>query len=132
MAANGGGVIVNIGSEYSIIAPDQRAYRREGLPDAEQPKKPVSYSVVKHAIVGLTRHLAAYWADRNVRVNTLCPGGISNNQPAEFAKYMKSLVPMGRMANPDEMQGAIVFLCSDASRFMTGGTIVVDGGRTIW
>lgn len=132
MATSGGGVILNIGSEYAIVAPDQRLYEQPGLPSEKQPKKPVSYSVIKHGIIGLTKYLATYWADRNVRVNCLCPGGISNNQPAEFTKRLANLIPLGRMAQPDEMQGAVIFLCSDASRFMTGTVVIVDGGRTVW
>ena len=132
MAAHGGGVILNIGSEYALVAPDQRVYERPGVSPLEQPKKPVSYSVVKHGIIGLTKYLATYWADKGVRVNCLCPGGIANNQPDEFVQRISNLIPMGRMANPDEMQGAVIFLCSDASQFMTGGIVTVDGGRTSW
>ena len=132
LAAHGGGVILNIGSEYALVAPDQRLYEQSGLPAERQPRKPVSYSVVKHGIIGLTRFLATYWADRQVRVNCLCPGGIANHQPAEFTQRLSRLIPMGRMAQPDEMQGAVIFLCSDASRFMTGAIVTVDGGRTVW
>jgi NAD(P)-dependent dehydrogenase (short-subunit alcohol dehydrogenase family) len=132
MAASGGGVILNIGSEYALVAPDQRVYEQTGLPPDRQPKKPVSYSVVKHGIIGLTKYLATYWADKGVRVNCLCPGAISNNQPEEFVRRINNLIPIGRMARPDEMQGAVIFLCSDASRFMTGAVVTVDGGRTAW
>ena len=132
MAGNGGGVIVNIGSEYSLIAPDQTIYRTEGLPEDQQPSKPVTYTVVKHAIVGLTRHLAVYWADQGVRVNCLCPGGVEQNQDSEFKQRLTRLIPMGRMAQPDDMRGALIFLCADASAFMTGEIIAVNGGRTVW
>ena len=132
MAAHGGGVILNIGSEYALIAPDQRVYEKSGLPAERQPKKPVSYCVVKHGIIGLTKYLATYWAEKGVRVNCLCPGGISNDQPKEFVQRISNLIPMGRMAQLDEMDGAVVFLCSDASRFMTGTVVTVDGGRTAW
>lgn len=132
MAQAGGGVILNIGSEYALIGPDQRVYEQAGLPPDRQAKKPVSYPVVKHGVIGLTKYLATYWADKGVRVNCLCPGGISNNQPAEFVRRISSLIPMGRMAQRDEMQGAVIFLCSDASRFMTGTVVTVDGGRTAW
>jgi NAD(P)-dependent dehydrogenase (short-subunit alcohol dehydrogenase family) len=132
MAEHGGGVILNIGSEYALVAPDQRVYEQPDVPPERQPKKPASYSVVKHGIIGLTRYLATYWADRQVRVNCLCPGGIANEQPAEFTRKLSRLIPMGRMAQPDEMQGAVIFLCSDASRFMTGAIVTVDGGRTVW
>jgi NAD(P)-dependent dehydrogenase (short-subunit alcohol dehydrogenase family) len=132
MANNGGGVIVNIGSEYSLIAPNQTVYRVPGLPDHLQPSKPITYTVIKHAIIGLTRHLAVYWADKGIRVNCLCPGGIEQGQDSEFKSRMRQLIPMGRMAKVDEMQGALVFLCSDASSFMTGETLAVNGGRTCW
>ena len=132
MAQNGNGVIVNIGSEYSLVAPDQTIYRVEGLPDDQQPSKPLTYTVVKHAIVGLTRHLAVYWADKGVRVNCLCPGGVEQNQDPEFKRRLTRLIPMGRMAQPSDMRGALVFLCSAASSFMTGEIVAVNGGRTVW
>jgi len=126
----GMGVIVNIASDLSVIAPDQRLYRKEGLADDQQPVKPISYSVVKHGIIGLTKYLATYWAGK-VRVNALSPGGVFNNQPDDFVKHVSNIIPMGRMAKVSEMQGALVFLCSDASTYLTGQNIVVDGGRTI-
>lgn len=132
MAKNGGGVIVNIGSEYSLVAPDQTIYRIEGLPEDQQPSKPVTYTVVKHAIVGLTKHLAVYWAKNNVRVNCLCPGGVEQNQDPAFKEKLTRLIPMGHMAPPDHTRGALVFLCSDASAFMTGEIVAVNGGRTAW
>jgi NAD(P)-dependent dehydrogenase (short-subunit alcohol dehydrogenase family) len=132
LARRGAGVIVNISSEYGMIAPDQRLYRQAGVPDDEQPVKPVTYSVVKAGIMGLTGYLATYWADRGVRCNTLTVGGVFNGQPDEFVSRAASRIPMGRMANPDEYEGAIVFLCSDASSFMTGANLVVDGGQTCW
>jgi NAD(P)-dependent dehydrogenase (short-subunit alcohol dehydrogenase family) len=115
-----------------LIAPDQRIYRLPNMPENLQPVKPVSYSVVKSALIGLTRYLATYWAGRGIRVNAICPGGVGNGQPEEFVTKLTSLIPMGRMARPDEYQGAILFLCSDASSYMTGATLVVDGGRTCW
>jgi NAD(P)-dependent dehydrogenase (short-subunit alcohol dehydrogenase family) len=124
------GVIVNIASDLSVIAPDQRLYRKEGLADDEQPVKPISYSVVKHGIMGLTKYLATYWAGK-VRVNALSPGGVYNNQPDDFVKYVSNLIPMGRMARVNELQGALVFLCSEASSYITGINLVADGGRTI-
>ncbi len=132
MANHGGGVIVNIGSEYSLIAPDQTVYRIEGLPDDQQPSKPITYTVVKHAIVGLTKHLAVYWAAKGIRVNCLCPGGVEQNQDPEFKKRITRLIPMGRMAKQEDMRGALVFLCADASSFMTGEVVAVNGGRTCW
>ena len=129
MADRGKGVIVNIASDLSVIAPDQRLYRKEGLDDNEQPAKPISYSVVKHGIIGMTRYLATYWAGR-VRVNALSPGSVFNNQPDDFVKHLSSLIPMGRMAKVSEMAGALVFLASDASSYLTGQNILIDGGRT--
>jgi NAD(P)-dependent dehydrogenase (short-subunit alcohol dehydrogenase family) len=132
MAARRGGVIVNIASDLALIAPDQRIYRKEGLREDEQPVKPVTYSVVKTGLIGLTRYLATYWADRGVRVNALSPGGVYNGQPEEFVAKLTNRIPLGRMAHLDEYQGAIVFLCSDASSYMTGANLVMDGGHTAW
>jgi NAD(P)-dependent dehydrogenase (short-subunit alcohol dehydrogenase family) len=124
MAANGGGVIVNIGSDFANIAPDPRCYT---------PKvKPASYSVVKHGLLGLTKYLAAYWGDKGVRCNMLSPGGVENGQGAEFIGKIAERVPMGRMAQAQEYRGAIQFLCSDASSYMTGHNLIMDGGRSIW
>ncbi len=131
MAGENGGVILNIASDLSVIAPDQRLYRQDGLADDQQPVKPVSYSVVKHGLVGLTRYLAAYWADRNVRVNAISPGGVYTDQPDDFVKKLTDLIPVGRMAEKDEYKGAIVFLCSDASSYMTGQNVVMNGGRSM-
>lgn len=132
MAKRNSGVIVNIASDLAIIAPDQRLYRVDGLPEEEQPVKPVTYSVVKSALIGLTRYLATYWSSANIRVNAISPGGVFNGQPEVFLSRLHQLIPMGRMANRDEYQGAILFLCSDASSYMTGTNLVVDGGRTCW
>ncbi len=132
MAVGGGGVILNIASELSIHAPDQRIYRRMGLADDNQPVKPVTYSVIKAGLVGLTRYLATYWPDSGVRANALSPGGVQTDQLPEFVKRISELVPLGRMAAPDEYRSAVQFLCSDASAFLTGQNIVVDGGRSVW
>ncbi|AXC11527.1 3-oxoacyl-[acyl-carrier protein] reductase [Acidisarcina polymorpha] len=132
MAANGGGVIVNVASDLALIGPDQRIYRQPDLPDHLQPVKPVTYSVVKSALVGLTRYLATYWATQKVRVNAISPGGVENGQPPDFVERLTNLIPMGRMAVSNEYQGAIVFLCSDASSYMTGANLVIDGGRSCW
>jgi NAD(P)-dependent dehydrogenase (short-subunit alcohol dehydrogenase family) len=132
MAGRGRGVILNVASDLAVIAPDQRLYRDEALPEAQQPVKPVTYSVVKTALLGLTRYLATYWADQGVRVNAISPGGVFNNQPEEFLGRLNRLIPLGRMAGRSEYQGAILFLCSDASSYMTGANLVVDGGRTCW
>jgi NAD(P)-dependent dehydrogenase (short-subunit alcohol dehydrogenase family) len=131
MARRGRGVILNIASDLSVIAPDQRLYRREGLPEDRQPTKPVTYSVIKTGLVGLTRYLAGYWAADGVRVNALSPGGVYADQPDAFVGRLVRLIPMGRMADRSEYRAAVQFLCSDASAYMTGQNLVVDGGRTI-
>lgn len=127
----GGGVILNIASDLSVFAPDQRIYRKEGVPEERQPVKPVTYSVIKTGLVGLTRYLAGYWADRGVRANALSPGGVYTSQPNEFVTKLTALIPLGRMAERQEYRAAIQFLCSDASRYMTGQNLVMDGGRSI-
>jgi NAD(P)-dependent dehydrogenase (short-subunit alcohol dehydrogenase family) len=132
MARRRRGVIVNVASDLALIGPDQRIYRQEGVPDECQPVKPVTYPVVKSGLLGLTRYLATYWADKGVRVNAISPGGVYDGQPADFVAKLSSLIPMGRMAAVDEYRGAILFLCSDASSYMTGANLVVDGGRTCW
>jgi len=126
-----GGVILNIASDLSVFAPDQRLYRKEGLPDELQPVKPVTYSVIKAGLIGLTRYLATYWAGKGVRCNALSPGGIYNGQGDEFVQRLTSLIPMGRMADKDEYRAAVQFLCSDASRYMNGQNVVMDGGRSV-
>jgi NAD(P)-dependent dehydrogenase (short-subunit alcohol dehydrogenase family) len=130
MAKRKSGVILNVASDLALIAPDQRLYRQEGLPEDQQPVKPVTYSVVKTGLIGLTRYLATYWSATNIRVNAISPGGVFNNQSDVFLSRLKQLIPLGRMANRDEYQGAILFLCSDASSYMTGANLVIDGGRT--
>lgn len=131
MAHRGQGIILNIASDLSVIAPDQRLYRKAGLPDDKQPVKPVTYSVIKSGLVGLTRYLATYWADQGVRVNALSPGGVYTGQPEEFVMRLGDLIPMGRMAATDEYRAAVQFLCSDASAYMTGQNLVMDGGRSV-
>lgn len=126
------GVILNIASDLAIIGPDQRIYHRPGLHDSQQPVKPVTYSVVKAGLLGLTRYLATYWADKGVRVNALLPGGVYANQDAEFVQRLTNLIPMGRMAHEDEYKAAVVFLISDASSYVTGAYVSIDGGRTAW
>jgi NAD(P)-dependent dehydrogenase (short-subunit alcohol dehydrogenase family) len=132
MAKKGSGVIINISSDLGIVAPDQRLYELEGLAHDEQPVKPVTYSVIKTALIGLTRYLSTYWAKQGVRVNALCPGGIEAGQPEEFLDRVQFRIPMGRMARKDEYKGAILFLASEASSYMNGSVMVVDGGRTCW
>ena len=132
MAERGKGVIVNISSDLGLIGPDQRLYEQDGIPDDQQPVKPITYSVIKSGLIGLTRYLATYWATKGIRVNTLCPGGVETGQPKNFKERLHSRIPMNRMANKDEYQGAVLFLVSDASSYMTGATLTVDGGRTCW
>ena len=132
MAKHKRGVIVNVASDLAVIAPDQRLYRKPGLPAEQQPVKPVTYSVVKTGLIGLTRYLATYWADAGIRVNAISPGGVYNNQPEEFVQRLANLIPLGRMAQADEYQAAILYLCSDASSYMTGTNLVIDGGRSCW
>ncbi len=132
MARRGKGAVVNVSSQYGILAPDQRVYRDPALPPDEQPIKPLGYTVVKAGIIGMTKWLATYWAERGVRVNTLTVGGVYNEQPAEFVRRIADRIPMARMAQPSEYQGAIQFLCSEASSFMTGANLVIDGGMSAW
>jgi NAD(P)-dependent dehydrogenase (short-subunit alcohol dehydrogenase family) len=132
MARRKQGVIVNVASDLAVIAPDQRLYRKPSLPEDMQPVKPVTYSVVKTGLIGLTRYLATYWAESGIRVNAISPGGVYNDQPDDFVERLARLIPLGRMANANEYQAAILFLCSDASSYMTGANLVVDGGRSCW
>ncbi len=132
MEAQNSGVIINISSDYGLISPNQSVYRKEGVPEDEQIIKPVSYSVVKHGIIGLTKYLATYWAKKGIRVNTLCPASLSNGQDEEFVKKLSELIPMGRMSRPDEYVCTVLYMLSEASSYMTGATVVLDGGRTSW
>lgn len=132
MAKQKKGVILNISSDLGVVAPDQRIYRKEGLREDEQTVKPVTYSVVKHGIIGLTKYLATYYAKKGVRANALCPAGVYNGQDGEFLSKLTNLIPMGRMADVEEYKGTILYLISDASSYMTGSTVIVDGGRTCW
>ena len=132
MAKQNRGVILNISSDLGIIAPDQRIYRKEGLKEEEQTIKPVTYSVIKHGLIGLTKYLATYYAKKGVRCNALCPAGVFNGQDNEFLEKLINLVPMGRMADKEEYKSTILYMLSDASSYMTGSTVIVDGGRTCW
>jgi NAD(P)-dependent dehydrogenase (short-subunit alcohol dehydrogenase family) len=133
MAQRGqGGVILNIASDLSVFSPDQRLYRKEGIPDDMQPVKPVTYSVIKAGLVGLTRYLATYWADKGIRCNALSPGGVYIGQGDEFVSRLSSLIPLGRMATREEYRAAIQFLCSDAAAYMNGQNVIMDGGRSVW
>ena len=127
-----GGSIVNISSDLGIIAPDQRIYEQEGLDKDKQPVKPVSYSVVKSALLGLSRYVATYWASENVRSNCLLPGGVQTDQGDVFINKLTNLIPLKRMAKNNEYQAAIIFLLSDASSYMTGTNLIMDGGRSSW
>jgi len=131
MAEAGRGSIVNVSSIYGLLSPQQDVYefRRGG---GETFFKPVAYSVSKSALLNLTRYLATYWAKSGVRVNTLTLGGIFAEQPKEFLDAYGARVPLGRMANPEEALGAVVFLASEASSYVTGANLVVDGGWSAW
>ena len=132
MAINKSGVILNISSDLSVISPDQRLYKSSEKEEISQPVKPITYSVIKSGLVGMTRYLATYWSANGVRVNALSPGGIYEGQSEEFVKKITNLIPLGRMAKSSEYRSAVQFLCSDASSYMTGQNIVIDGGRSVW
>jgi NAD(P)-dependent dehydrogenase (short-subunit alcohol dehydrogenase family) len=127
-----GGSIINISSDLGLIAPDQNLYKDKDKSREEQNVKPVTYSVVKTGIIGLTRYLATYWPDHGVRCNALCPGGVENNQSDDFINRVSKKIPLGRMARSDEFQGTIIWMLSDASSYLNGAVISVDGGRTAW
>ena len=127
-----GGVILNIASDLSVFSPDQRLYRKNDRADEMQPVKPITYSVIKTGLIGLTRYLATYWASEGVRCNALSPGGIFTGQDDIFVQRLTSLIPLNRMASLDEYHSAVQFLCSDASAYMNGQNIVMDGGRSVW
>ena len=127
-----GGVIVNISSDLGLIAPDQRLYKITDVLESQQPVKPVTYSVVKSGLIGLTRYLATYWTTSNVRSNAICPGGVENGQSEVFLKEVYNKIPMGRLAQPNEYQSTLVWMLSDSSSYLNGSIVAVDGGRTAW
>ena len=129
MAKRKQGVIINVASDLSFISPDNRIYNNNSK--KINFVKPVSYSVVKHGIIGLTRYTATYWANKNVRCNAIAPGGIINNQSKSFLKKISQLIPLGRLAYKNEYEASILYLISDASSYMNGAVLTIDGGRTI-
>jgi NAD(P)-dependent dehydrogenase (short-subunit alcohol dehydrogenase family) len=129
MAKRKQGVIINVASDLSFISPDNRIYNNNSK--KINFVKPVSYSVVKHGIIGLTRYTATYWANKNVRCNAIAPGGIINNQSNSFLKKISQLIPLGRLAYKNEYEASILYLISDASSYMNGAVLTIDGGRTV-
>lgn len=127
-----GGTIINISSDLGLISPDQRLYAKKDVLDELQPVKPITYSVIKTGLIGLTRYLSTYWISKNVRCNAICPGGVENGQSQDFLNNVATRIPMNRLAKPDEYQGTLVWMLSDASTYLNGAIIPVDGGRTAW
>ena len=126
MIENGGGSIVNLSSTYGVVSADPRIYGESGV------NSPISYAGSKSAILNMTRYLAIHWREKNTRVNTLIPGGVFDNHGDEFVKNYSAPTPLGHMARAEEYQGATLFMLSDASSYMTGATVTVDGGWTAW
>ena len=127
-----GGSIINISSDLGLIAPEQRIYEKKHLKNKDQAVKPITYSVAKAGIIGLTKYISTYWADKNVRCNVLCPGGVKTNQDKEFIKKISKRIPLGRMAKKNEYQSTLIWMLSEYSSYLNGAVITVDGGRTSW
>ena len=127
-----GGSIVSISSDLGLIAPDQGLYKKDGVESNLQPVKPITYSVIKSGLIGLTRYLATYWIEEGVRSNAICPGGVENNQSKDFLDKIALRIPLKRMAKQNEYQGVLVWMLSDASSYLNGAIVPVDGGRTAW
>lgn len=133
MVAQGSGVVLNIASDVGNISPDHRIYEGVVSPHTGQPfNTPIAYATTKAALINFTRYLATYWASSGIRVNCLSPGGVFAEHDPHFVKQLTSRIPLGRMANADEYREAVLFLVSDASSYMTGGNLIIDGGRTAW
>lgn len=126
MRKSGGGSIINISSIYGVVAPDQRIYAGSSI------NTPAVYSASKAGVIGLTKYLSTYWAEYNIRVNAITPGGVFNHQDEGFVNHYEARTPMKRMAHPYEIRGAVAFLASDMSSYMTGHNLIVDGGWTVW
>ena len=125
------GIILNVASDLSIISPNQNIYKVKNLPNKKQPVKPVTYSVIKHGLLGLTKYIATYWPEY-IRCNAISPGSVLQNQPKKLVKKLIKLIPLNRLAKEYEYISAIKFLCSEQSSYMTGQNLIIDGGRSIW
>ena len=127
-----GGVIINISSDLGLIAPNHSLYELKTKKKTIKNKKPISYSVSKSGIIGLTRYLSTYWSNKNLRCNCICPGGIYNNQNKNFHKKLIKLIPLKRMANKNDYSSTLIWMLSENTEYLNGAIISVDGGRTAW
>ena len=126
------GIILNIASDLSVMSPNQNVYKNKNFKNSNQSVKPISYSVIKHGVIGLTKYLSTYWAGENIRCNALSPGSVLNLQSENLVRRLKNLIPMARLANKNEYRSAVKFLCTDDSSYMTGQNVIIDGGRSVW